>query len=154
MSITETSTWIDKMIASPQNGTTDFIITLTCSGRAIGKIGIWQASEIGFLLSRTYWTQGLAQEALSAVLFYFFEERGVSEVTAAVDLRNQRCLRFLEKRDFTRTGFRERTWEVGGVWVDSLYLGLERGRWEEGIVVNQGDEGRGSAAIRNDRSQL
>ncbi|KIW66885.1 hypothetical protein, variant [Phialophora macrospora] len=117
------------MIAAPQNGTTDFIIIHKATAYSIGKIGVWQDQEIGFLLSRLYWGQGLAQEALHGVLSYLFGEKGMEEVTADVDPRNHRSIRLLEGVGFARTGFKEQTWEVGGEWVDSLYLGLRRERW-------------------------
>lgn len=122
------------MIASPQNGTTDFIITLpgtsTHPSKAVGKIGVWQDLEIGFLLSRNYWGKGLAREALSTVLDYLFRERDMQEITADVDPRNERSIKVLEGVGFAKTGFEEKTFEIGGVWVDSLYFGLRKRSWE------------------------
>ncbi|KAJ9609557.1 hypothetical protein H2200_005884 [Cladophialophora chaetospira] len=121
------------MIDSPQNGTTDFIVTLPNlpnNSITIGKIGVWQDSEIGFILSRTYWGQGLAQEALSAILHYLFDEKGMQEITADVDPRNERSVRVLQGMGFVKTRFVEKTFEIGGEWVDSLYLGLKKEVWE------------------------
>lgn len=148
-SIQETSSWFEKMITSPQNGTTDFIIVhkatplesscqaLPATGAqpqhqtAIGKIGVWQAQEIGFLLSRSYWGKGLAEEALTAALVYLFRrEQSFDEITADVDPRNERSLKLLQRMGFEVTGFKDRTWEIGGQWVDSVYLGLKRDEWE------------------------
>jgi len=130
ISCEETSTWISKMTTSAQNGTTDFVIALP-SGSAIGKIGIWQDQEIGFLLSQEYWGKGLAREALCAILEYLFREIDLHEITADVDPRNQRSMTLLENVGFVKTGFKERTWEVGGKWVDSVYFGLSMAVWEE-----------------------
>ncbi|ETI22641.1 hypothetical protein G647_06717 [Cladophialophora carrionii CBS 160.54] len=118
------------MTTSDQNGVTDFIIVHKATASPIGKIGVWQDQEIGFLLSRSHWGQGLAKEALHCVLPYLFREKGMEEVTADVDPRNHRSIRLLEGVGFVRTGFKERTWELGSKWVDSLYLGLRRERWE------------------------
>jgi RimJ/RimL family protein N-acetyltransferase len=117
------------MIAAPQNGVTDFIIIHKVATHPIGKIGVWQDQEIGFLLSRSYWGQGIAQEALHGVLSYLFGEKGMEEVTADVDPRNYRSIKLLEGVAFVRTGFKERTWEIGSEWVDSLYFGLRRENW-------------------------
>ena len=35
-------------------------------------------------------------------------------------------IRLLQRLGFVRTGFGERTWNVGGVWKDSLYFALSR----------------------------
>ena len=98
--------------------------------KAIGKIGVWQEAEIGFLLSRQYWGKGLAREALSINLGYLFRERDMQEITADVDPRNERSIKGLEGMWFVRTGFEEKTFEIGGEWVDGLYLGLRREVWE------------------------
>jgi [ribosomal protein S5]-alanine N-acetyltransferase len=112
------------MAVSPQNGTTDFIIIDRSSSRTIGKIGVWQSSEIGFLLARKYWGKGLAKEALLAILRYLFVDRAFEEITADVDPRNERSIRLLEDVGFVKTGFRKKTFEIGGEWVDSVDLGL------------------------------
>ena len=67
-----TQTWLDKMLVSPLNGVSDFIITLRPSedgpsDRAIGKIGVWRDNEIGFLLAEEYWGRGFAREALTGM---------------------------------------------------------------------------------------
>lgn len=137
----ETSTWVDGMIASPTNGITDFIIVRTRTpdpnGKdsgggeadvAIGKIGIYSTGkpEIGFLIERAYWRQGLASEALTHVLPYLFREKGFDEVTADIDPRNQWSKVVLERCGFVVVGCRERTFEIEGAWVDSLDLRLGR----------------------------
>ncbi|KAK6365522.1 hypothetical protein LTS17_011241 [Exophiala oligosperma] len=127
----ETSKWLSKMILSPQNGVTDFVIALSNDGPAIGKIGIWQDSEIGFLLSRQYWGNGLAREAMIGVLDYLFTSRNLVEITADVDPRNRRSLSLLERMGFVDVGFEEKTWEVGGEWVDSVYYSLSKKVWEQ-----------------------
>src|SRR5438045_369373 len=75
--LAQTSAWLDKMLASPQNGVTEFIICVRTTPSApasasaaslvsvssptpdaevsrpsqvIGKIGIWRSTELGFLL--------------------------------------------------------------------------------------------------------
>jgi ribosomal-protein-alanine N-acetyltransferase len=86
---------------------------------AIGKIGIWGGTEIGFLLHRDYWRQGLMREAMEALLPYYFgavEEggRGLGVVTADTDPRNEATLAFLHRFGFETTGREERTFQVGG----------------------------------------
>ena len=50
----------------------------------------------------------------------------VDTLTADVDPENAASIRLLQRLGFVRTGFGERTWNVGGVWKDSLYFALSR----------------------------
>jgi [ribosomal protein S5]-alanine N-acetyltransferase len=118
------------MTRSAQNGTTDFIIVHTEADHVIGKIGVWQDEEIGFFLSRKYWGQGMATEALLAIMEYLFHERSFQKITADVDPRNTRSTKLLQSLGFEKTGFEEKTLEIGGEWVDSVYLALGKQAWE------------------------
>lgn len=124
------------MVNAPQNGTTDFIVTLKESGEAIGKMGVWRAEEIGFLLAASHWRKGLAEEALGALLSFFFIERGYEKLTADTDPNNEVCLGLLRKIGFEVTGFEKDTFQVGENWVDSTYLTLRKEQWESMARVN------------------
>ncbi|WGM31135.1 hypothetical protein KKHFBJBL_01375 [Brevundimonas sp. NIBR11] len=58
-----------------------------------------------------------------------FTTREVDDLTADVDPANQASTRLLEKLGFVRTGFAEKTWNIGGEWKDSLFYGLTRQAW-------------------------
>ena len=80
---------------------------------------IWRHTEIGFLLHRDYWRQGLMREAMEALLPYYFgavEKGGIGleVVTADTDPRNEATLAFLHGFGFETTGRAERTFQVGG----------------------------------------
>ncbi len=128
--VERTKEWIDKMTKAEQNGLTDFIITLEPESTPIGKIGVWQGDEIGFLLARQHWGKGLAKEALSSILPYLFKEENFEALTADIDPRNAASRRILEKMGFVEYEYKERTAEIGGEWVDSVYLRLTKERWE------------------------
>ncbi|KAJ9615274.1 hypothetical protein H2200_001349 [Cladophialophora chaetospira] len=133
--LSTTQTWLrDKMLSSPANGVTDFIVTLRSEpNHAIGIVGInsLDSREIGLIFSRRFWGTGIAQEALDCVLGYLFEEREMDVVIAEVEPKNERCLRLLERRGFVVGGFKERVWEVGGVWWDAVHLTSTRESWEK-----------------------
>ncbi|OAL32588.1 hypothetical protein AYO20_07898 [Fonsecaea nubica] len=136
--LASTAKWLSTMLESRQNGVTDFLITLTTSTSAhhpvvVGKIGVWKDQEIGFFLVRKYWGQGIAREALDAVIPYLFGEAGLSEITADVDPRNQSCCGLLRKVGFVVNGFEEKTYKVGETWCDSLYMKLEKETWREKV---------------------
>ncbi|EME79361.1 uncharacterized protein MYCFIDRAFT_34368 [Pseudocercospora fijiensis CIRAD86] len=158
-----TQQWLSSMLSSPQNGTTDFVIVLKDSSQVIGKIGIFYprpSNEIGFLLARKFWGQGLAKEALKALLGYLFslermdcstspsepspgpgynclsdsEIRGrwaYPSITADTDPRNAASIGLLKSCGFVESGMVRNTLLLGEEWCDSLYLRLGRETWVE-----------------------
>jgi len=119
----QTVAWLDNMIANGPNHP-DFVIEL--DGRVIGKAGFYEMPDIGYILHPDVWGQGLAGEAVGAVIDHVFDTRTVQTLTADVDPENTASVRLLERLGFARTGFAERSWNVGGVWKDSLYYALSR----------------------------
>ncbi|TCM18760.1 RimJ/RimL family protein N-acetyltransferase [Novosphingobium sp. PhB165] len=127
--LAETREWLDGMIAIPEGAGEDFIVTL--NDRVIGKAGLWRFPEIGFILDPAFWGQGLAREALEAVIARAFAVHRLPQVHADVDPRNDRCLALLSRLGFRETGRAARTWQVGGVWCDSVYLRLDAADWSQ-----------------------
>jgi RimJ/RimL family protein N-acetyltransferase len=122
----QTHDWLASMIAKgPENP--DFVVEV--EGRAVGKAGFFTPPEIGYILHPDVWGRGLAFEACRAALDHLFTTTGHAEATADVDPENAASIRLLEKLGFVRTGFRARTWNVGGEWKDSFFYGLSRGEW-------------------------
>lgn len=120
----QTRDWLAGMIDTPARLGDDFVIER--DGHVIGKAGCWRLPDIGYILHPDCWGQGYAVEALSAVIAHLFTRPDVDRLTADVDPRNQASLRLLAKLGFTVTHSAANTWQVGGVWMDSVYLALER----------------------------
>lgn len=121
----QTEAWVQLMLDAQEAGPTlDFIIEY--AGETVGKIGFWRPPELGYILRRDLWGQGLATEALTAVIRAAFARPDFDEILAEVDPNNAASLRLLERHGFVRTGFAERTLEIDGVWFDSVYLALSR----------------------------
>ncbi len=81
-------------------------------------------AEIGFILKREYWRQGLMHQALGAVINFAFGTLKLHRLEADTDVENAGSLALLEKLGFQREGlFRER-WFVYDKWDDSVMLGL------------------------------
>lgn len=119
----QTREWLDSMIANgPEHP--DFVVEL--DGRVIGKAGFWKLPDVGYILHPDVWGQGLASEAVGAAIDHVFRTGELESLTADVDPDNAASIRVLERLGFVRTGFAERTWNVGGVWKDSLYYALSR----------------------------
>ena len=60
--------------------------------------------ELGYLLARKVWGEGLATEAATACLKYGFEELKFKEVIAMTDLENVASQKVLEKIGFVKRG--------------------------------------------------
>ena len=101
-------------------------------GRVIGYIGMWAPPEFGFILHPDAWGQGLGFEAAAAYLDHAVATHDIEAVTADVDPRNAASLKLLIKLGFVETHRAEKTFEINGVWVDSVYLALPRSSWRGG----------------------
>ena len=85
--VTQTRQFVEAMMHTPFAQGEDFVAEY--AGRVIGKAGFWRLPEIGYILHPDCWGQGLGSEAVAAVADYGFKTRGLSEITADVDPRNQ-----------------------------------------------------------------
>lgn len=115
--------WLQSMIDIRLPEGEDFIVER--NGEAIGKAGLWRFPEIGFIFHPAHWGQGYAQEALNVVIGRAFDVHRLPRIEADVDPRNSGSLKLLRRLGFQETGRRERTWQIGTQWCDSVYLALE-----------------------------
>jgi RimJ/RimL family protein N-acetyltransferase len=119
----ETEAWIaDSLAAMARGDAHDFAVLR--AGRVVGRAAFWMGNEIGFLFHRDVWGQGIAREAVAALLRYGFETLTFESVRADVDPGNAGSLKLLERLGFKRTGFAAHTFKIGETWVDSVYLEL------------------------------
>jgi len=92
---------IDHSLASfRNNGFGYWIVSHAGEGVLIGFCGIragGEDPEIVFGIAPGYWGQGLALEAVRAVLRYGFEEKNLSLIVGKADLPNLRSFRVMEK---------------------------------------------------------
>jgi len=78
-------------------------IVLKENGKLIGNISVVRMDEIiesvdlGWVLGRSYWGQGIMPEAAKAVRDFLFDEVGVHRVAARHDVRNQKSGRVMQK---------------------------------------------------------
>ncbi|HEY2356457.1 MAG TPA: GNAT family N-acetyltransferase [Phenylobacterium sp.] len=127
--LAQTQAWLEAMIGAPPAESEDFVIELRTGehrGVVVGKAGCWRVPEVGFILRPDLWGQGLAGEAMSAVLPRVFDRFPVPALVADVDPRNAASLNLLVRLGFRETHRAPRTWLVGDEWCDSIYLALPR----------------------------
>jgi len=113
-------------------------LVLTNSKATIGDCGIHfiaddgRQVELGITLAPKYQGQGLATEAMSAVLEYVFDRLGKHRVTALTDAENHASAGL-----FRRLGFRqeahyiEHVW-FKGAWASEYLFAMLRREWEAG----------------------
>ena len=123
--LAQSEAWVAATIAAIESGACDDFF-VEREGELIGKAGLWNGDEIGFLFHPSVWGQGYAREALGAVIAHAFASGGRTQIRADVDPRNERCLRLLTSLGFRETGRAERTFCIGGEWSDSVYLALAK----------------------------
>ncbi|MEZ5978496.1 MAG: GNAT family protein [Planctomycetota bacterium] len=91
--------------------------------------GSHRRAEVGYALRRDLWGRGIGTEVVGIELRFCFETLGLHRVEADVDPENAGSLRVLERHGFRREGLLRERWIQGGVWCDSIVLGLLRDEW-------------------------
>lgn len=86
-------------------------------------------AELGYVLGREHWGQGLMREALEAALRLSFEGLGLRRLEADIDPRNVRSLRIAEALGFVREGYLRERFVVAGEIQDTVMLGLLAREW-------------------------
>jgi ribosomal-protein-alanine N-acetyltransferase len=80
--------------------------TLVLGSDAIGSVDLSlirdDSAELGFLLRPDQWGQGLASEAVAAVVAHGLDDFGLTRLAAAVQAQNRAAARVLEKNGFAR----------------------------------------------------
>lgn len=103
----------------------------------LGTVTLWALDrmharcELGFMLRRDRWGQGLAGEAVAAALDHAFGALGLHRVEADVDPGNAASLRLLERLGFVREGRARERWVAadGSGRADGILLGLLAREW-------------------------
>lgn len=108
-------------------------MALAHDGRAIGTLGAGEVRpgvvEIGYLLARPYWGQGLAREAVSCLLDLLFVDEGWRRACADTDPDNEASNALLRALGFTLEGRLRGEWETHIGVRDSYIWGLLREEW-------------------------
>lgn len=122
--LAETEAFVAAMIATDAEGGDEFVIDY--QGQVIGKAGMWQRFEVGFLLNPDHWGKGLAHEAMTVLIAHLFATQTTDHLTAEADPRNAASLRLLARLGFKETHRASRTMQWGDEWCDSVYLRLDK----------------------------
>jgi RimJ/RimL family protein N-acetyltransferase len=112
-----------------------FAIERAADGALLGQCGLFRwnptfrSAAVGYCLDEAGWGQGLATEAIDAVLRWAFGTLDLNRVQAEVDTRNPASGRVLEKLGFVREGTLREDCVVEGEVSDSWIYGLLERDW-------------------------
>jgi RimJ/RimL family protein N-acetyltransferase len=88
-----------------------------------------RVAEIGYTFARAYQGNGLATEAVRAVVNYGFDKLGLHRFIATTDCRNHRSVALLERLGMRCEGhFVENVW-FKGEWCDEFQYAVIREEW-------------------------
>lgn len=112
-------------------------IILKRTGRLIGCIGfankdeINRRAEVGYVLSRKYWGQGIMPEALRRILQFGFEEMGLNRIECCHFLPNERSGRVMQKAGMSFEGIaREKFYKKEKYW-DLKQYAIIKADWDK-----------------------
>ncbi|HFU4011829.1 TPA: GNAT family N-acetyltransferase [Streptococcus suis] len=130
----DTRQGIEKMYLADPVG--KFALELKGKQKMIGTLDTYGLSEqdkslsIGFILNKAYWGQGLASEALQAVLDLLLLDLDFEVVKAGHAQENQASKRLLEKMGFQLVAQKKADQVIAGQKVTSYYYELHRKEWQ------------------------
>jgi len=91
----------------------------------LSEIDRWHhRAEVGFIVAKSYWGDGYAQEAMSAVVDHAAQALKLRRLTARTHLGNVRSVRLLEKLGFRQEGLLRGYVDREGERRDCLMFGL------------------------------
>ncbi len=112
-----------------------FAVTLKDAGHLIGDIGLQvlvqhpRQAQLGVSFNPAYHNQGLATEALTAVLDYAFINLDLHRVLAVLDVENVRASTLAERVGLRREGhFLKNAW-FKGRWADEYLYAVLQAEW-------------------------
>ena len=115
---------LDRLIAS---GTDPLVyVVIERDGRVIGVAGNNRSDEVGFMIHPDHWRQGIAREAMEAIIPHLFAVTDLPRLTADVDPRNDGSIGLLTALGFVETHRAANTFCINGEWSDSVYFALDR----------------------------
>lgn len=126
----DAQSWLRLTRQHYANGTAyPFALELRETGEFIGGIGLnpeprHHRAEAGYWLGQPYWGQGLATEALGALLRFGFEELGLHKIYATHHADNPASGRVMAKNGLVLEGKLAQHEQRGGQYLDLWQYGL------------------------------
>jgi RimJ/RimL family protein N-acetyltransferase len=136
MSERDAQAWLQKTLTRQASGEVlTYVIVLKATGKVIGTIllfrmdAIHARAEIGYVLGRRHWGQGLMRESLNAFITDAFVRWALHRLEAEVDPRNESSNALLRRLGFTHEGRLRERWRKHDAPYDTNIYGLLRNEW-------------------------
>ncbi len=128
--------WLSRMRAMHAAGLgLQFVIAERHGGKVIGSCLLHRRdegsarAELGYVLGRAHWGQGLMREALTGLLDHAFDGYALRRIEAEVNPANSASCALLLHLGFTCEGLLRQRWSAKGQTYDTAFYGLLRGEW-------------------------
>jgi ribosomal-protein-alanine N-acetyltransferase len=119
-----------------QGQSLNWVLSLRDQDRLIGNILLHRIerenfrAEIGYLLHRDFWRQGLMKEAANRVINYGFSTFGLHSIYARIDPDNQASAALLEVLGFRRVACLRENFFFNGTFSDTVIYDLLQREWK------------------------
>jgi RimJ/RimL family protein N-acetyltransferase len=111
-----------------------YAIERRADGALIGDVGVnrrdgGRQAELGFTLATAFQRQGYAAEAVRRVVDHLLVEEGLHRLHAALDARNDRSARLLERLGWRREAYEVQSAFWKGEWTDDVRYAVLASEW-------------------------
>lgn len=129
--------WFARMQMLDAGGNSQqLVIQRRDDGRVIGTTLLFRhdepsaRAELGYVLGRAHWGQGLMREALHGLCGHAFGTMGLRRLEAEVNPANSASVKVLRALGFTQEGCLRQRWVAkGSAPYDTHFFGLLAGEW-------------------------
>ena len=135
-SMADAQAWLEcARLAQASGSTLQWAVVDKASATVIGSCLLFQydapsaRAELGYVLGRAHWGQGLMREALVGVLDCAFYTLALRRIEAEVDPRNLASGKLLKSLGFEPEGILRARWVAKGETRDVESFGLLRSEW-------------------------
>lgn len=90
-------------------------------------------ADLGYMLRRDAWGQGLGTETAQALIEAGFGQLGLARIISTVDVRNAASIRVLQKSGLRWEATYRKLRKIRGEWRDCHLFILAREAWEAGV---------------------
>jgi [ribosomal protein S5]-alanine N-acetyltransferase len=136
-SMDDATAWLGRMRGLEAAGAAcQYVVMDNTLGQAIGTCLLFkweQASaraEVGYVLARAHWGQGLMREALAVLIGFAFNTLALNRIEAEVNPANTASLALLARLGFVQEGVLRERWVAKGQAYDVVAHGLLRREWK------------------------
>ena len=130
-SMEDATAWLARMDALGTAGSArQLVLVRNSDAKVVGTMLMFRLDEgsarleIGYVLGRSYWGQGLMSEALRAACAHAFSQLRIRRLEAEVNPLNAASNRLLAACGFTLEGRMRKRWVAKGVECDTNFYGL------------------------------